>query len=1011
MGLSQAGVCDSPCVYLQFFRRNTLENIIKKIRADAPKHASVPFWSWNDRLEEGELRRQIKHMHSLGMRGFFMHARGGLETVYMSDEWFDSVRACIDEAQKLGMEAWVYDENGWPSGFAGGELLKEPQNQACGLICEKKCDFPEPSEDILGVYVIFDGQARRVMADDGSGEYTVIRRKRDFSYVDTMNAEVTKKFISLTHERYKREIAPDLFGGVMPGFFCDEPQYFRYGTPWSDTFLRTFPERFGYDLTEKLPALFFDIEGAYEVRYDYHLLCHESFYDGFMKPLYEWCEQNGVKLTGHGIEEWGLGGQMMCCGGIMPFYLYEHVPSIDYLGRAVKDISGAKQMGSVCAQTGKKLAMTETFACCGWDVSPRELKRIVDLQFAGGVNTVCEHLYPYSERGQRKRDFPNHYSEHNTWSEHYADFETYLKNLGSVLSQGVEMADTLVIHPIRSAYGRYKHTISSVGCGIISNDTSGISELEKSYGELVNMLTERHLLYHFGDETVMKELGAYAEGGHIRIGECTYGSVILSCCETLDSNTVNILSKYVRGGGALLVLGDTPTRVEGRECDLGFLKSNTTLSELVGKNAIRVTSDGEDAPIHVQLRKTEEGKLVFLANTSERELADVEVSVAECKGLCEIDPLTLKARAVRGERRTDGSVRVLLDFSDSQSYILYESDGEMLEMNSVEPTHEIVNNMHFTLVERPENMFLLDRARVSFDEGTSYSESRPIEHIRDNLLKDRYAGRLTLRYSFTTEFLADTLYFVAEPTSSMTVSVNGKVCAPLRDAWRFDRSFLVYDISKYSVIGENDIDVSFDYFQNDTVYKVLYGGGNEALRNCLAFDTEIEAAYLYGDFCVRVDERFETVECRYLRCAGGFTLYPQGDGIDISCINADGYPFFAGKMRAKGILAWNEDAPTLLRLCGRYAVVGVRVNGHNIGHGMFTDSFELAPYLVDGENELEIELYFSNRNLLGPHHRHDPEPMFVTPRIMSFEKAWDNGVCHDYNYRYSFVKFGIFDNR
>ena len=988
-----------------------MENIIKKIRADAPKHASVPFWSWNDRLEEGELRRQIRHMHSLGMRGFFMHARGGLETVYMSDEWFDSVRACIDEAQKLGMEAWSYDENGWPSGFAGGELLKEPQNQACGLICEKKCDFPELSDDILGVYVISDGRARRVREDDGSDEYTVVRRIRDFSYVDTMNAEVTEKFISLTHERYKREIAPDLFGGVMPGFFCDEPQYFRYGTPWSDTFLRTFPERFGYDLTEKLPALFFDIEGAYEVRYDYHLLCHESFYDGFMKPLYEWCEQNGVKLTGHGIEEWGIGGQMMCCGGIMPFYLYEHIPGIDYLGRAVKDISGAKQMGSVCAQTGKKLAMTETFACCGWDVSPRELKRIVDLQFAGGVNTVCEHLYPYSERGQRKRDFPNHYSEHNTWSEHYADFETYLKNLGSALSQGVEMADTLVLHPIRSAYGRYKHTISSVACGVVKNDTSGILALEDSYSELVNMLTEQHILYHFGDETVMKELGAYAEGGRIRVGECSYGSVIVSCCETLDSNTVGILRDFVKNGGDILVLGDAPSRVDGRESDLGFLKSNTTLSELVGKNAIRVTCDGEDAPIHVQLRRTDEGKLVFLANTSDAELTDVEVTVADFRGLCEIDMLTLKTRKVRGERLADGSVRALLDFSDSQSYLLCECDGEMLEMKASEAQSEIIADTHFTLTSRPENMLLLDRARLSRDGGKSYSKQLPIECIRDNLLKEHHEGRITLRYSFTTEFLPDTLCFVAEPMRGISVTVNGNACEPLSNEWRFDRSFLVFDVAKFAVLGENSIDVSFEYYQSDFVYKVLYGGGHESLRNRLAFDTEIESAYLCGDFRVRADGGFECVDGRYLVSGLGFTLYPQEDNIDLSCINADGYPFFAGKLNASGKMTWSNGEATLLHLCGRYAVVGVRVNGHDLGYKIFGDSFELAPYLVDGENGLDIELCFSNRNLLGPHHRHDHELMFVTPRFMSFEKAWNGEVCPDYKDEYSFVKFGIFDNR
>ena len=36
----------------------------------------VPFWSWNDKLEPDELRRQIGAMQDAGMGGFFMHARG-----------------------------------------------------------------------------------------------------------------------------------------------------------------------------------------------------------------------------------------------------------------------------------------------------------------------------------------------------------------------------------------------------------------------------------------------------------------------------------------------------------------------------------------------------------------------------------------------------------------------------------------------------------------------------------------------------------------------------------------------------------------------------------------------------------------------------------------------------------------------------------------------------------------------------------------------------------------------
>ena len=91
-------------------------------------YRSIPFWSWNDKLEKEELIRQIRWMKEQGFGGYFMHARSGLITEYLSDEWFELVNACIDEGDALGMQSWAYDENGWPSGFVGGKLLEEKEN-------------------------------------------------------------------------------------------------------------------------------------------------------------------------------------------------------------------------------------------------------------------------------------------------------------------------------------------------------------------------------------------------------------------------------------------------------------------------------------------------------------------------------------------------------------------------------------------------------------------------------------------------------------------------------------------------------------------------------------------------------------------------------------------------------------------------------------------------------------------------------------------------------------------
>ena len=48
-----------------------IEALVADIKKNAITHGSLPFWSWNDKLEPEELRRQIRVMKELGMNGFF----------------------------------------------------------------------------------------------------------------------------------------------------------------------------------------------------------------------------------------------------------------------------------------------------------------------------------------------------------------------------------------------------------------------------------------------------------------------------------------------------------------------------------------------------------------------------------------------------------------------------------------------------------------------------------------------------------------------------------------------------------------------------------------------------------------------------------------------------------------------------------------------------------------------------------------------------------------------------
>ena len=86
---------------------------------------AAPFWAWNCELDADLLKKEIEYMKEMGFGGFHMHPRVGMATKYLSDDFMDLIRACVEKAKDEKMLAYLYDEDKWPSGFAGG-FVTEP---------------------------------------------------------------------------------------------------------------------------------------------------------------------------------------------------------------------------------------------------------------------------------------------------------------------------------------------------------------------------------------------------------------------------------------------------------------------------------------------------------------------------------------------------------------------------------------------------------------------------------------------------------------------------------------------------------------------------------------------------------------------------------------------------------------------------------------------------------------------------------------------------------------------
>ena len=564
----------------------------RALKGDLKDYKSIPFWSWNSELDVNELLKQIDEMYAAGFGGFIMHARSGLKTEYLGEKWFSCVGACLKKAKELNMNAWVYDENGYPSGFVGGALLKNREFRAPFLRYAVKHDFD------ASAYCVFKrtagGYARVFGAESGVSEYHSVYMLLSPANTDILNPRVIDEFILRTHEEYYKRFK-DSFGKELAGFFTDEPQVYAYETPYSPILRDEYYKRYGENADDMLIYLFLHDENGYEFRVNYYSLLNELYTANFYKRLYGWCEEHGCKLTGHSLEEPFLYTQMWGGCAVMPTYEYEHIPAIDCLQKKTWSELMAKQVSSVAAQLGIKHVLTETFGCAGHGATPKELKAVGDFQYFQGVNMMCQHLYPYSLAAQGKYDCPPVFSRHNNLgSAETGLFNEYFDRLGYLVANTKEHYDALVIHPIRSVYLDY----------VRLEDDKSVEKLENSFRELLTDLRKKGICYHFADEKILERYGR-VDGKKIVVGKCAYDTVIVPYMPTMSAFTYNLLREFK---GKLCTVG-TPEYIDGVKTAVA-LKGNISLDEVPRKFGFE-TPDGQCS---FSARDSELGNFLFVMN-------------------------------------------------------------------------------------------------------------------------------------------------------------------------------------------------------------------------------------------------------------------------------------------------------------------------------------------------------------------------------------------------------------
>lgn len=1018
-----------------FYPENQKKRLDEKIFRNPPcEYRAAPFWAWNCDLNKDLLLREIDQMKRMGMGGFHMHVRTGMSTTYLSDGFMQLIRDCVDKAKEERMRAYLYDEDRWASGAAGGYVTREERYRARYLLFttvsyeqaeENPASVPVDSprtgkgrllaryavrlndEGELAEYRLLKDGQQADAAETAWYAYLEIEKESPWfnnqTYVNTLDKKAIERFVEITHERYK-EVVGNEFGGAVQSIFSDEPQFSRKTTlgfagekkdvvlPWTDDLPDTFRAAYGEELLAGLPELYWELPGGAVslIRYHYHDHIAERFAEGFADTVGTWCARNGLLLTGHMMEEPTLKSQTAALGEAMRSYRSFQLPGIDMLCDW-REYTTAKQAQSAAHQFGCPGVMSELYGVTNWDFDFRGHKLAGDWQAALGVTLRVPHLTWVSMEGEAKRDYPASIGYQSPWYTEYPMVEDHFARLNTVLTRGKAQVRLGVIHPVESYW---LHWGPSEATALVRD------EMDEHFQSLAQWLLYGLIDFDYISESLLPQ---QCEAGNapLSVGEMAYDVVLVPDCQTLRATTVDRLESFVAAGGRLVFAGRIPELVDAKpssrvkelaqraEC-ISFSKG-AILAALDGVRFVDIRDDKGMRTTNLlhQIRAEGDTRYVFLCHGEKPENPDV----------CPREDIVLRIRGEWKVRRMDtatGEIAPLhVAYEKGRTvlrYAFYAYDSLLIELTPgraeagedapAEKKFDYYALWHPVEIALSEpNVLLLDTAQYAFDDEENWRDE-------EELLRADDAFREELGYPLRKKEVAQPWVVPDEPIThhlrlKFTVHSEMEIKAPQ----------LALEKAESVEIAVNGCPVdnaSVGWFVDESIKKVQLPdlpAGDSVIELTLPFGrrSNVEWCYLLGDFGVRVQGAEKTV-------------IPPVRRLGFGDWTTQGLPFYCGNVTYKIPVRVEKDTLTIRVPQYRGSVLGMEMDGVRQGDMAYAPYEYTFTNLQPGEHEVGITVYGNRVNGFGCVHNCDDSTSWFGPDCWRSEGVrW----CYEYRLRKS----------
>jgi hypothetical protein len=568
-----------------------------------------------------------------------------LEIDYDTPEYWQALKAIQAAAEKTGISIILNDEAGWPSGQAGGKILDQGGTDWMRQVLRPTADNPLNAEPL----------------EKGS-------INPNNPQPDLLNPNVGKAFVEMAYERQKQKLGGRL-PDCMPWFYADEPTLGGIGHHPVKEFLWTpgletlFAERYGYSIEPFLPELTDETRDTLssetaQARIDYFDLLASLFETSYLRPVFEWCKNNGVAAGGHLLLEhdprrFMEGGH----GHLMRSLRHFHIPGIDSIFQESHPHKRShhfpKYASSIARQTGR-LCSSMPFGASSCAVTPALFKWTIDHELVRGINLFLPWGYSPNPdiHYQWSRPVFGHFGP--LWK-HMDIVYHYVARLSYLLSCGTPECRTALYFDMRSIWAGEPWAGRAI-------------EAQES---IAQKLLETQHDFDFVDDLALKE-ATISPDGKLLVGKMTYDTLILPETDWMEPDARETVERFIASGGTVLNNGtpDTPL--------------------------IRTTTP--QPGLRACKRNLPDESIYFLVNEGNSPI-ETAALFAETNFPERLDPETGNSSPEPAEHQKD-AIQIPLSMAPWESRILRFKDGAIRAPEIRQSVHAVLNDWTFRIAEQ-----------------------------------------------------------------------------------------------------------------------------------------------------------------------------------------------------------------------------------------------------------------------------------------------------------------------